>query len=255
MSKTAKNPKPQEAKTHAWRGALSPAWAAEGINAAYRNALRLFDDAQKLFRSGSFPSAAALAVLAIEEYGKPSIIHRILLAKTDKARRDHWREYTSHTAKNTPWVVPNLIKGGAKTLDDFKMLFDRSSVHTFMLDDFKQWGFYTECRGVMWSEPVKTITAEMCQEILGYAEGLVRTIRFYTAEQMECYVKHLSSVWRERAEDTDTDAMRQAMIDYIKECQERGWISTGVDPSIFFKLTSGQSPDESKQATQGSENS
>src|ERR1700761_3850571 len=61
-----KQSKPEEAKANAWRGALTPAWAAEGINAAYRNAARLLGDAEKLFVAGSFPSSLSLAVLAIE---------------------------------------------------------------------------------------------------------------------------------------------------------------------------------------------
>ncbi|SRR5258708_10079275 len=229
-----KQSKPKEAKAIAWRGPLTPAGAAEGINAAYRNARRLLSDAEKLFITGSFPTATALAVLAIEEYGKPAIIHRILLAKTDRARREHWREYTSHTAKNTPWVVPNLIKAGAKTVDDFRPLFDETSLHRFVLDDFKQWGFYTECRGAEWSEPARTITGENCRETLDTARTLLSTVRNYTAEQMQCYVKHCSPVWTERAEDADTNAIREAMKNYATECQQRGWMSLGVDPADFF---------------------
>jgi AbiV family abortive infection protein len=192
MSSTRKNSKPYEAKANAWRGPLKAAWAADGINAAYRNAQRLFNDAETLFKAGSFPSAATLAVLAIEEYGKASIIHRILLAKTDKARREHWREYTSHTAKNAAWVIPNLIKAGARTVDDFRMLFEKGSLHTFTLDDLKQWGIYTECRGKIWSEPAGTITAEIAEDIVRTTRKFLKTIRFYRTEQMECYLKHLS---------------------------------------------------------------
>jgi AbiV family abortive infection protein len=226
--------KPKEAKAIAWRGALTPRVAAEGINAAYRNSRRLVNDAEKLFLISSFPTAMTVAILAIEEYGKAAIIHRILLAKTDRARQVHWREYTSHTAKNTPWVMPNLIKTGAKTVDDFRVLFDEASIHRFVLDDFKQWGIYTECRGVEWSEPEKTITGEMCGEVLSYAKALLSTARVYTEEQMRCYVKHLSPVWTERAEDADTTAIREAMKNYAIECQQRGWMSLGVNPENFF---------------------
>ena len=242
--------KPKEAKAIAWRGALTPAVAAEGINAAYRNSRRLVNDAEKLFLISSFPTAMTIAILAIEEYGKAAIIHRILLAKTDRARQVHWREYTSHTAKNTPWVMPNLIKSGAKTVDDFRLLFDEASLHRFVLDDFKQWGIYTECRGVEWSEPQKTITSEMCGEVLSYAKALLSTARVYTEEQMLCYVKHLSPVWTERAEDADTNAIREAMKNYAIECQQRGWMSLGVDPADFFapKVVLVQSGEESSNS-------
>jgi AbiV family abortive infection protein len=117
--------KPAELKAIAWRGPLTPALAANGINAAIRNARRLLNDATTLYNIGGFPSATALGILAIEEYGKVNIIHQILLAKTDSARRKVWREYTSHTAKNTAWVMPNLVKPGARSVDDFRMLFER----------------------------------------------------------------------------------------------------------------------------------
>lgn len=227
--------KPKEAKAIAWRGPLTPALAAEGINAAYRNAQRLLADALKLFVMDSFPSSAVLAVLAIEEYWKLAIIHRILLAKTDRARQEHWREYTSHTSKNTPWVVLNLVREGAATVDDFGMLFDKTSKHRFVLDDVKQWGLYTECRGAAWSEPATTIDSETCREIVSYAQALIGRACVFTAERLTCYVQHLSPVWTERKEDADTNAIREAMINYISECQQRGWVFLEVNATAFFK--------------------
>lgn len=233
-SKGRKQSKPERAKANPWRGPLTPASAAEGINAAYRNAYRLLNDALKLFMMGSFPSAASLAVLAIEECGKPDIIHRILIAKTDRARQKHWREYTTHTAKNASWIVPSLLKAAAKTLNDFRIVFDETLVHRFMLDDFKQWGLYTECRGINWSEPASTITSEICRQIVDGAMALLSRAKVFTAEQMQCYFKHLSPVIAEIAEDADTNAVREAMKNYIVECQQRGWVSSDVDPTVFF---------------------
>lgn len=232
-----KKRKPDSVKAIAWRGPLTPAVAADGINAAYRNARRLLKDAEQLAATGSYPTATALAVLAIEEHGKASIIHLIVLAKNPDTRKKHWQEYTSHTAKNAAWVLLNLIKAGAKTLDDFRIIFDESSPHPFILDDFKQWGFYTDCRGRMWSEPEKQITPEICREVLTCAVALIRTARDYTAEQMECYVRHLSPVWIDidRPTDAERQAMRKAMADYSIECQQQGWMSPGLDPAEFFR--------------------
>jgi ABC-type branched-subunit amino acid transport system substrate-binding protein len=53
-----------------YRGALSAAQIAAGMNAALRNARRLVKDARVLVETGAFPSAASLAILAIEEAGK-----------------------------------------------------------------------------------------------------------------------------------------------------------------------------------------
>lgn len=227
--------KPPELKAIAWRGPLTPALATDGINAAIRNARRLLKDATTLYNVGGFPSAAALGILAIEEYGKVSIIHQILLAKTDSARKKVWREYTSHTAKNTAWVMPNLLKSGARSVDDFRMLFEKDAKHQYMLDDFKQWSLYTECRGAMWSEPEQNITSGMAIELLNYAYALITPLPEFSAERMETYVKHLSPVWTEQNEDANTTAIRNALADYTSECQQRGWMKQGVDPHEFFK--------------------
>lgn len=210
--------------------------AADGINAAYRNSRRLFDDAAAMFAAQRYPTAMSLAVLSIEEYGKASIIHRILLAKSDKTRIEHWREFTSHTAKNTSWVVLNLIKSGATSVDDFRILADPKSPHPFVLDDFKQWGFYTECRGNKWTEPEKTITHDMTFEVLTYAGALLRTARDVTSQQMECYVRHLFAVCTDNPEDADQNAVRRALVDYAVECQQNGWMSQETDPAEFFKV-------------------
>ena len=57
-----------------FRGRLSPKQVAVGMNAAARNAARLVSDAEILLEAKRYPSAAALAVLAIEESGETSRI-------------------------------------------------------------------------------------------------------------------------------------------------------------------------------------
>lgn len=228
------NRKPDSVKANPWRGRLTPAWAADGINAAFRNAKRLGADAQKLFLSGSYPSALALAVLAIEEAGKRAIIERILLAKTDRQLKEHWREYTSHTAKNNLWVIPNIVKAGAQHVDDFRVLADEGSPHPYVLDDFKMWGLYTECRGILWAEPANTITAEMAFEALHLATRTLANCRDVTKEQMEAYVKHLSPVWTDDCRTADSKAVRDALKAYMKECQDCGWLAKDVDLDAFF---------------------
>jgi AbiV family abortive infection protein len=226
--------KPDAVKANTWRGRLTPAWAANGINAATRNAKRLLADAQKLFQAGSYPSALSLAILAIEEAGKRGVIERILLAKTDQQLKEHWREYTSHTAKNNAWVVPSLVKAGAKHVDDFRILADKDSPHPYLLDDFKMWGFYTDCRGSQWTEPATTITPEIAFEVLHLANKAIANTRDVTTEQMDAYVKHLSPVWAEDHSKADSRAVRDALKGYMKECQERDWLPKDLDIDAFF---------------------
>ena len=53
-------------KLNAYRGRLSAAQVAAGMNAAAKNASRLAKDAAMLLDAGSFPTAASIAVLSIE---------------------------------------------------------------------------------------------------------------------------------------------------------------------------------------------
>ena len=68
-------------KLSQYRGKLSPAQIADGMNAAIRNARRLSDDARTLFDLERYPTAASIAVLSIEESGKVSILRLITAAE------------------------------------------------------------------------------------------------------------------------------------------------------------------------------
>ena len=70
-----------------YRGTLSPQQIADGMNAAERNAARLLNDAELLLREERHPSATAMAILAIEEAGKNTILRQLSTAKDDTARR------------------------------------------------------------------------------------------------------------------------------------------------------------------------
>ena len=52
------------------QGRLTLDQIAEGMNAASKNAIRLVEDAQVLLAAERYPSALALAILAIEEARK-----------------------------------------------------------------------------------------------------------------------------------------------------------------------------------------
>lgn len=235
-SSQQKQRKPEEVKAIKYRGRLNAAQAAAGINAALRNAKRLLTDATLLFQSGSYATAAALAVLAIEENGKYGIIPRILLAKNDRQRNEHWKEYTSHEAKNTTSIIPSLVRGGATSVDDFKIMTDANSIHPYVLDDFKHWGFYTECRtGDNWSEPHNSIEAETAFKLLQTAHSLIRNVREVTDEQMAVYVKHMSPVWADDHRNADPEKVRNALKVYMIECQQRGWMENDANVEDFFR--------------------
>ena len=82
-----------------YRGALTPKQAAEGINAATRNAARLLADAEILYNAGRYATAAALAMLSIEESGKPKIVTRLVGIDDEKEIKQEWTNYRDHRSK------------------------------------------------------------------------------------------------------------------------------------------------------------
>ncbi len=66
-----------------YKGKLDNKQIADGINAARRNARRLFEDAQMLLGANRYPTVASLAILSIEESGKEYIIRGMAIATTE----------------------------------------------------------------------------------------------------------------------------------------------------------------------------
>jgi AbiV family abortive infection protein len=110
-------------------------------------AWRIVNDAEILLAAKSYPSAAALAVLAIEETGKLPVLRALATAKSDDAVKKGWKDYRSHQAKNVLWLFPMFALAGVKTLAEFGRLFDPDSKHRQKLDELKQFGFYSDCFG------------------------------------------------------------------------------------------------------------
>ena len=69
------------------------------MNAARRNAQRLLADAKTLLGCERWPAACQLAILAIEEAGKVSVLRGISIAGDEEALKRLWRDYRSHTPK------------------------------------------------------------------------------------------------------------------------------------------------------------
>lgn len=159
-----------------YRGALSAEEAAKGISLARGNATRLIQDAEVLLQAERYPSAIALATLAIEELGKVQIIKIIVLQTDDSALKKAWKEYRSHRAKNVQWILPSLAGQGARTLEQVRSAADIHGEHTMMLDTIKQLALYTDCFGAAgrWSDPAEAVDPKFAEAILGVAKVLNR---------------------------------------------------------------------------------
>jgi AbiV family abortive infection protein len=222
-------------KLDGYRGKLTPAQIAEGMNAAAGNARRLAEDAASLLEMQRFPTAASLAALSIEEYGKSSILRSLALATTNEEVLGVWKEYRSHTRKNAAWLLPQLVASGARKLDDFRPLFNRDSDHPYLLDKVKQLGFYSDCLGEgHWSMPDVVIDEALARMLLRAAEVLAREGE-HTEREIELWVEHIGPVWK-----TNPPRMKQALANWYAAMQKNGLAPEGnnqMDQFIYEGLS------------------
>lgn len=216
-------------KLDQYKGRLSPAQIAEGMNAAGRNAKRLVEDAEFLLEGKRYPSAATLAILSIEESGKMSILRGLSLAKNEKEAKDAWAEYRSHTKKNVAWIVPDLVKAGARKLEDFRPLHAENAEHPYILDHIKQLGFYTDCLGNKhWSVPESVIDNSLAEILVRVAKILVSK-KEVQVKEIELWVKHLGPVWKH-----DMRWMQKALENWYQEMQDAGLAPEGPNAMSAF---------------------
>ena len=175
-----------------YRGPLTAGQAAEGIALARKNAQRLIEDAELLLEAGRHPSASALAILAIEELGKVQILKTISLLTDEADLRKAWKEYRSHRAKNTHWIIPKLAAEGARTMMQMRPATEIEGDHTSLLDTTKQLSFYTDCVNdkPRWSEPGEAVDLDFAPAIVATARMLNRD-RVTTTRELELWVNHV----------------------------------------------------------------
>lgn len=216
-------------KLNSYREKLLPAEIAKGMTAAGKNARRLADDAATLLAAGSFPTAASLAALAIEEAGKASILRALALAKNDAEIKDEWKAYRSHTSKNTAWLLPALAASGARKLDDLRTLFDPDSDRTFLLDQFKQLGFYTDCLGVgHWVVPAEVIDEHLAQMLVGVADVLAKN-NDVSEREIQLWIEYVGPVWKK-----DSTSMRAALVNWYAAMQAAELAPEGKNEMELF---------------------
>ncbi|MEZ9557322.1 AbiV family abortive infection protein [Vibrio splendidus] len=206
-----------------WKNMLNAEQIAHGMNLATANSVRLLKDAEILFEAGSYPTAFSLAVLAIEEAGKVSILRELAVARDGKEVKEAWRAYRSHTRKNVMWLFPSLVQSGSKTLSEFKALFSDDADHPMMLDDLKQIGFYTDCLGTRhWSVPDEIIDKMSTKNILSVARVLCKE-RSYSKREIELWIKHIKPVWK-----SPTPLMQDALKYWYKQMVKEGLAAEGA---------------------------
>ena len=214
-----------------YRGKLSPAQIADGMNAAHRNARRLADDGKLLLDAGRYPTAAALAALSVEESGKSSVLRGLAFAPSEDVRRRAWKDYRTHRSKNAAWILPDLVAKGARDLDSLRPATDSSGEHTAMLDQLKQLGFYTDCFGdAHWSEPAKVIDENLAKSLVGIA-NLLANEKIVTEREIELWVEHMRPVY-----GAPLGQMKAALLNWYAAMRQNGlWEDgdIGVEAFVF----------------------
>lgn len=214
----------QQFKNH-----LSYSQIADGMNAACDNARRLVEDAEILFDSQRYPSAVSLAILSIEESGKTAILREMATAQDGTALKAAWRSYRSHTKKNVAWILPDLVRNGARKLDEFDQISNPQGDHPELLDNLKQIGFYTDCLGqAHWSVPSEVIDESTAKSILSVAQILSKK-RIHTEREIELWVAHVGP-----AKQGTLERQKKAVFDWFKAMEAEGLIEEGEIPFAEF---------------------
>ncbi len=207
-----------------YRSKLEPAQIAAGMTRALENAERLAEDAAFLLNAGRTPSAVALAILSIEESGKESILRQMATATEEKEWAALWKAYRSHTKKNTLWIFGELVKRGAKTIDELRSIADPKSDHPDILDQLKQLSFYTDCfNNAKWSSPAEVELDTVAPYLVKMAQifGRARTV---AAEEIELWQKHMLPV-----KYADLEAQKVAVAAWFKEMELAGLSRASAD--------------------------
>ena len=216
-----------------YQGRLDAGQIAEGINVSRRNAARLVADERLLLENGRYASATALAILAIEESGKVSILRGMATARDDGDIKNGWKAFRSHRKKNAIGGFLDHFLRGARQLQDFFPLFEDDAEHTYLFENVKQISLYTDCLGkAHWSEPVEVVEEDLARGIVMTAQILTRD-QASTEEEISLWIEYMGPhIWhgRERAET--------ALLAFYAEMERRGLReSGGLDVVEFTKRT------------------
>lgn len=190
-----------------------------------------------MFEADSFATAAALAILAIEESGKVSILRGLSMAEDEESRRTLWNDYRSHRSKNTAWIFTELAAKGAATLDELQPATDKDGEHTFTLDNLKQLSLYTDCLGTgHWAEPERVVDRALAQALVAVADVLARS-RAVTSDEVALWNKHMRPV-----RGGSLDVMKSALRNWYGGMVQLGLWDTdmaNVEAFIFGPEPSG----------------
>ena len=225
---------PKQVVLKQYRESLTPTQAAEGIQAAIKNAKSLVSDAELLLENQRWSRAVAIAILAIEESGKPSWLRSLLLARDEKELREEWKNYRSHIKKNLIWLSTLLAADGATQLDEFSSIFADDSDHGQTMDALKQIAIYSDAyENCHWSLPGEVVDEGLAKSIVKIAHLIAASDAgaMTTAPELELWVKHMKPVWKD-----ETAEMKRALLACYAEAHSLGVLQGNVTPNDMVKF-------------------
>ena len=218
-------------KLKPYRGKLNAQQLVDGMNAAFRNARRLVEDAKTLLDLSRYPTAAALAILSIEENGKGGVLRNVAMAPNEEIRRKMWNDYTIHKRKNVAWILPEMIAKGARDLDSLRPIVEPTATHPALLDQYKQLALYTDCIGnAHWSEPEKSIEEVVARELVDTANRLTEEKKMVALKEIELWIMHMKPV-----SFAPWERQKEALVNYYEDLKENGlWEDGNVSVKDFI---------------------
>lgn len=169
--------------------------ARHGIVTTLNNAKELLEDATLLLNNERHPRAVALAILAIEEYGKIEKIKNLLISGQFVSKS--WKEVRSHTSKNFMWQFPIIKALGINDEATIRKLTSPTSDSAKFLDQLKQICFYTEAVHLdksskcIWWQPSVITDKEVAEFYLDLANTIVLDDGIqWTEKSLNIFVNH-----------------------------------------------------------------
>jgi AbiV family abortive infection protein len=149
-------------------GALSPADAIAGVRLLQANAMRLVEDAKILLQAERYPSAAMVAVMALDEMSR--IFHPLTIAAISGPGRlaEGWKAFRSNR-RDFPWSA--FHREGDR--HDMRPMTDAELGQ--MLSLIRRLGRETDCVGPgRWIDPEGLISRDLAAAVVGTAELFCR---------------------------------------------------------------------------------
>jgi len=203
---------------------------AEGINTAAANASRLAADSELMFNLGRYPTSLALAILSIEESGKPAILRQLSVAVTDQHVKCAWGNFIKHQKKSIMISFEPMFKAGARNINDFIPMGLPVNTAPNELDTLKQKALYSDYIDNMWHLPEHAIDRDLAQKYLREAFKLLPKNRHVTEKEIELYVTHL----KQEKNIDNLEESKKSIIEFYEDMKYHGLLDEV--PSYIYEF-------------------